>query len=94
MHQAHTPTTRKTKYWWHLNSESANGIAVQTLRKTEETRMGTLELKTGEKIKVLNGACMVAEIKDNLPVMYSKVVIKNVEVLREGGCNGVVLKES
>ena len=33
--------------------------------------METLELKSGEKIKVLKGACM-AEIKDNLPVLSSR----------------------
>ena len=53
--------------------------------------MDTLELKTGEKIKVLNGACMEAKIKDNLPVMSGKVGNKNVEVLRDSGCNGVMV---
>ena len=42
--------------------------------------METLELKSGEKIKVLNGACM-AEIKDNIPVLSGKVGGKKVEVL-------------
>ena len=51
--------------------------AMQVSRRTEEKEtekgMDTLELKTGEKIKVLNGVCMEAEIKDNLPVMSGKV---------------------
>ena len=51
--------------------------AMQVSRRTEEEEakmgMDTLKLKTGEKIKVLNGACMEAEIKDNLPVMSGKV---------------------
>ena len=46
---------------------------MQMLRRTEEKEvergMDTLKLKTGEKIKMLNGACMEAEIKDNLRVM-------------------------
>ena len=54
--------------------------------------MDTLELKTGEKIKVLNGACVEAEIEDNLSVMSGKVGNKNVEVLRDSGCNGVIVK--
>ena len=54
--------------------------------------MDTLELKTGEKIEVLNEACMEAEIKNNLPVMTGKVGNKNVEVLRHSACNGVIVK--
>ena len=50
-----------------------------------------LELKSGEKIKVLNGACM-AEIKDNLPVLSGKVGDKKVEVLRDTGCRGVIIR--
>ena len=60
---------------------------MQVSRRTEEKEaekgMDTLELKTGEKIKVLNGACIKAEIKDNLPVMSGKVGNKNVEVFRD-----------
>ena len=64
----------------------------RTEEKEAERRMDTLELKTGEKIKVLNGAFMEAEIKDNLPVMCGKVKNKNVEILRENGCNGLIVK--
>ena len=53
--------------------------------------METLELKSGEKIKVLNGACMV-EIKDNLPVLSGKIGGKKVEVLRGTGCSGVIIR--
>ena len=34
---------------------------------------------------------MEAEIKDNLPVMPGKVGNKNVEVLRDSDCNGVIV---
>ena len=54
--------------------------------------METLELKSGEKIKVLNDACM-AEINDNLPVLSGKVGGKKVEVLRDSGCSGVIIKK-
>ena len=54
--------------------------------------MDTLELRTGEKIKMLNGACMEAEIKDNLPLTSGKVGNNNVEVLRNSECNGVIVK--
>ena len=32
-----------------------------------------LELKSGEKIKVLNGACMSAEMMEGMPVVTGKV---------------------
>ena len=53
--------------------------------------MGTLELKTREKIKVLNGTCIV-EIKDNLPVLSGKVGSKKLEVLQDTGCSGVIIR--
>ena len=69
--------------------------ATQVPRRSDEKEAGlgmeTLELKSGEKIKVLNGACM-AEIKDNLPVLSGKVGGKNVEVLRDTECSGVIIK--
>ena len=68
---------------------------MQVPRRSDEKEAGlgieTLELKSGEKIKVLNGACM-AEIKDNLPVLSSKVGDKQVEVLRDTGCSGVIIR--
>ena len=54
--------------------------------------MDTLELKIGEKIIVVNGACMEAEIKENLPRMSDKVGNESVEILRDSGCNGVIIK--
>ena len=53
--------------------------------------METLELKSGEKIKVLNGAGMV-EINDDLPVLSGKVGDKKVEVLRDIGWSGVIIR--
>ena len=53
--------------------------------------METLGLKTEEKIKVLNGAC-VAEIKDNLPVLSGKVRNKKVEVSRDTGCSRIITR--
>ena len=51
-----------------------------------------LEFKTGEKIKLLNGACMKEEMNNNLLVMSGKVGNKNVEVLRNSECNGVIVE--
>ena len=59
--------------------------------KEAKLGMETLELKSGEKIKVLNGACM-AEIKDNLPVLSGKVEGKKVEVLQDTACSGVIIR--
>ena len=58
--------------------------------KEDGLGMETLELKSREKIKVLNGACM-AEIKDNLPVLSGKVRSKKVKVLRDTGRSGVII---
>ena len=69
--------------------------AMQVPRRSDEKKaelgMETLELKSGEKVKVLNGACM-AEIKENLPVLSGKVEGKKVEVLRDTGCSGVIIR--
>ena len=71
-------------------------FVMQVLQKMEEkeTEKGfdTLELKTGEKIKVLNRACIDVKIKDNMSVMSGKVGNKNMEVLRDSGCKGVIVK--
>ena len=60
-------------------------------KKEAGLEMETLELKSGEKIKVLNGACM-AEIKDNLPLLSRKVGGKKVEMLRDTECSGVIIR--
>ena len=52
--------------------------------------METAELKSGEKM--LNGACVEAEIKDDLPMLLSKVGGKKVEVLRDIGCGGMIIR--
>ena len=64
----------------------------QRVEKETEARVETLELKSGEKIKVLNGACMEADIKENLPVLSGQVKGRSVEVLRDTGCSGVIIK--
>ena len=70
--------------------------AMQVSRKMEEKEsesgVETLELKSGEKIRVLNGACMGAEVKDNLPVLSGKVGDKVEEIFQDSGCSGVIVK--
>ena len=52
-----------------------------------------LELKSGEKIKVvLNGACLSSENKNGMPLATGKVEENGVEVLRDTGCNGVIVR--
>ena len=69
--------------------------AMQVPRRSDKKEalfeIETLELKSGQKIKVLDGACM-AEIEDNLPVLSNKVGGKEVEVLRGTGCSGVIIR--
>ena len=52
-----------------------------------------LELKSGEKIKVVrNGACLSNENKNRMPLATGKVGENVVEVLRDTGCNGVIVR--
>ena len=51
-----------------------------------------LELKTGEKIKVLNGACMETEVKDNLLVLLGWVGDRTVNVLRNTSCSDMIVR--
>ena len=53
-----------------------------------------LELKSGEKIKVVrNGACLSIENKNCMPLATRKVGANVVEVLRDTGCNGVIVRK-
>ena len=52
-----------------------------------------LELKSGEKIKVVrNGACFGNENKNCMPLATGKVGENEAEVLRDTGCNGVIVR--
>ena len=55
-------------------------FAMQKSRRTEkkdtEIGMDSLELKTEENIKVFKGACIEAEVKENMPVISDKVGTK------------------
>ena len=52
-----------------------------------------LELKSGEKIKVVrNGACLSNENKNCMPLATGKVGENEVEVLRDTGCNSVIVR--
>ena len=53
-----------------------------------------MELKSGEKIKVMhNGACMSNENKKCVPLATGKVGENVVEILRDTGCNGVIVRK-
>ena len=53
-----------------------------------------LELKSGEKIKVVrNGACLSNENKNCMPLATGKVGANEVEVLRDTSCNGFYCQE-
>ena len=52
-----------------------------------------MELKSGEKIKVvLNGACLTNENKKYMPLATGKMGEDVVQVLRDTGCNGVIVR--
>ena len=52
-----------------------------------------LELKSGEKIKVVrNGVCLSNENKNCMPLATEKVSENEIEVLRDTGCNGVIVR--
>ena len=71
------------------------GCAVKVSTGSEEEtgeEVGVLEPKSGEKIKVLNGACVDAVLKDKMPVVTGRVEGKTVEVLRDTGGSGVIVR--
>ena len=52
-----------------------------------------MELTFGEKIKVVrNGACLSNENRKCMPLATGKVGENEVEVLRDTGCNGVIVR--
>ena len=52
-----------------------------------------LELKSGEKIKVVsNGACLSNENRKSVPLATKKMGENEVEVLGDTGCNGVIVR--
>ena len=65
-------------------SNSTSGMCVASVTKEGDKEAGfgmeTQELKSGKKIRELNGACMEAAIEDNLPVPSGKVGGRKVEV--------------
>ena len=68
---------------------------LQVLPKRDNKEAGfgmeTLEVKSREKIKVLDGACIEADIKNNLPVLSGKVGGRKEEVFRDTECIGVII---
>ena len=67
-------------------------ISRRIRERDTDIRIDTLKLKTGKTIKVLNGASMEVETKDDLPMMSGKVGGKNVKVFLDGRCNRVTVK--
>ena len=57
-----------------------------------KTRKKIKVLKTGEKIKVLNGLYMETEVKDNLLVLPGRVKERTVNVLKDVGWSGVIVR--
>ena len=72
------------------------GCAAQVVRLLDDAKVKDeeyLELKSGEKIKVVrNGACLSDENKKCMPLATGKVCENVVEVLRDTGCNGVIVR--
>ena len=72
------------------------GCAAQIGRLSDDAKAKDekyLELKSGEKIKVVrNGACLSNENKNCMPLATGKVGENEVEVLRRTGCNGVIVR--
>ena len=51
-----------------------------------------LELKDGQKIEILNGACLEENLSNQMPTSIGMVGNKLVTVLRDNGCSGVIVK--
>ena len=45
-----------------------------------------------KKVKVINGACLEKDIASRMPVVTGLVGEKKVDVLRDTGCTGVIVK--
>ena len=72
------------------------GCAAQVGRLSDDVKVKDkeyLELKSGEKMKVVrNGACLSNENKNCIPLATGKLGENVVEVLRDTGCNGVIVR--
>ena len=72
------------------------GCAAQVGRLSDDAEAKDeeyLELKSGEKIKVVrNGACLSNENMNCMPLATGKVGENEVEALRATGCNGVIVR--
>ena len=72
------------------------GCTAQVGRLSDDTKVKDeeyLKLKSGEKIKVVrNGACLSNENKNCMPLATGKVGENVVEVLRDTGCDGVIVR--
>ena len=70
------------------------GCAVRVKKELPQARLMEDDdlLKSGEKIKVLNGACMGAEMTEGMPVVTGKADDRCVKVLRDTGCSGVIVR--
>ena len=70
--------------------------AVQVGRLSDDAKVKNqkyLEVKTGEKIKVVrDGACLSNENRKCMPFATGKVGENEVEVFRDTGCNGVIVR--
>ena len=53
-----------------------------------------LELRDGSKVKILNAACLDKVDKNQMPVVTGLVGETPVEVLRDTGCSGVIVKKA
>ena len=80
----------------HTSQPYRVGCAVQVGRLSDDAKAKDkeyLELKSGEKIKVVhNGACLSNENKKCMRLATGKVGENVVEVLRDTGCNGVIIR--
>ena len=76
--------------------KSANAIQVSTIEEIQECVLDDhLLLSNGRKVPVINNAGVKAMSLDvdNMPVQEGKINDYGVSVLRDSGCNGVVVKK-
>ena len=83
-------TSRSPSQLYRVGCTAQVGILFNDAKAKDEEY---LELKSGEKIKVVrNGACLSNENKNCMPLVTGKVGENEVEVLRDTGCNGVIVR--
>jgi len=80
--QPHTKSSSNGEIYYRM-SEPCECIKVQGLRTA-----------SGQKVDIMSASCISSNIDTNLPVSKGYIMEQEVQVLRDSGCSGVIVKRS